>query len=94
MTPDVKSHIAADFNSDGIVDMGAYEFVPQVPGDFNRDGFVNSADLSLFQACATGPGIKYDPSQLPQPSPGQASTAVMPGRAARSRFAEIPAWPH
>jgi hypothetical protein len=49
-----------------VVDMGAYEFVPSLPADFNHDGFVDSGDLSIFAACATRALVPYDPAQLPQ----------------------------
>jgi hypothetical protein len=40
------------------------------PGDFDGDGDVDGGtgspgDLEAFQACVTGPGIAYDPSNLP-----------------------------
>ncbi len=38
---------------EGIVDRGAYESVPAIPGDFNDDGDVDLADFAQFQACAT-----------------------------------------
>ena len=42
-----------------IVDMSAYEFIPVIPGDFDRDGDVDLADLAAFQACFSGPGAAY-----------------------------------
>jgi hypothetical protein len=38
--------------------------------DFDGNGFVDANDLSVFEACATGPAIPYDPANLPEPSPG------------------------
>jgi hypothetical protein len=40
----------------GIVDMGAYEFIP---GDFDRDGDVDLADFGYFQGCFNGPNRPY-----------------------------------
>jgi len=57
-----------------IVDMGAYEFVPVLPSDFDRDGDVDPVDLDVFKACATGPAIPYNPAALPEPEPGCALT--------------------
>jgi parallel beta-helix repeat protein len=53
-----------------IVDMGAYEFVPVMPGDFNRDGYVDADDVSILRACGTGPSLPYNPSALPDAEPG------------------------
>jgi len=49
-----------------IVDMGAYESHPPRPGDFDFDNDVDQADLSMFEACSTGPSIPYNPASLPQ----------------------------
>jgi len=38
---------------------------PFAPADIDFDGFVSQADMDQFAACATGPGIPYDPRQLP-----------------------------
>lgn len=35
------------------------------PADFNQDCFVDEQDVSIFQACATGPMVVYDPQDLP-----------------------------
>jgi hypothetical protein len=40
------------------VDMGAYEFVPPLPGDYDHDGDADNDDLPLFEDCGTGPGIE------------------------------------
>ncbi|NLE59425.1 MAG: hypothetical protein GX616_13770 [Planctomycetes bacterium] len=60
----------------GVVDMGAYEFVGSTPvhitGDFDDDCDVDGdgGDLDVFEACATGPGVAYNPAALPEPEPG------------------------
>lgn len=41
----------------GIVDMGAYEFIPVIPGDSDRHGNVDLNDSAAFQACASGPAV-------------------------------------
>ena len=33
--------------------------------DFNMDGLVNLDDFDLFESCATGPQVPYDPGDLP-----------------------------
>jgi parallel beta-helix repeat protein len=43
-----------------IVDMGAYEFIPVIPGDFNHDGYVDSEDYTIFETCASGPAIPHN----------------------------------
>ncbi len=40
------------------------------PADLNIDGRIDAADLAIFAACATGPGIPYNPAALPEPPPG------------------------
>jgi hypothetical protein len=46
-----------------IVDMGAYEYFPTVPPDFDYDGDVDSDDYNHFEDCATGPAIpQTDPA--------------------------------
>lgn len=35
-----------------------------VAADLDRDGDVDSADWALFEGCATGPGVLYDPQAL------------------------------
>ena len=42
-----------------VVDMGAYEFIPAIPGDFNDDGLVDGRDRDIFAACVTGAAIPY-----------------------------------
>jgi len=39
------------------VDIGADEYKPPVPGDFNGDGDVDLDDLVAFQACIRGPAV-------------------------------------
>jgi len=34
-------------------------------GDLDRDGDVDTDDVDLFEKCATGPGLSYDPESLP-----------------------------
>jgi hypothetical protein len=41
-----------------IVDMGAYEFIPVIPGDLEGDGDVDEADVAEFATCASGPGVE------------------------------------
>jgi len=53
-----------------IVDMGAYEFFPTAKADFDADGDVDSDDLLVLEACATGPAVPYNPTALPEPEPG------------------------
>jgi hypothetical protein len=36
-----------------------------VAADFNQNGVVNAADLTIFVACAMGPAIPYHPAALP-----------------------------
>ena len=42
-----------------IVDMGAYEYVPVVPCDYNHDGDVDLDDFATFEACVSGPTVPY-----------------------------------
>ncbi|HOW72081.1 MAG TPA: right-handed parallel beta-helix repeat-containing protein [Phycisphaerae bacterium] len=42
-----------------VVDMGAYEFIPVIPGDFDHDGDVDGHDLDLLVACTSGPAILF-----------------------------------
>ncbi|NLE56992.1 MAG: hypothetical protein GX616_01425 [Planctomycetes bacterium] len=37
----------------------------QIAADFDGDEDVDSDDLTIFESCASGPGIAYDPDQLP-----------------------------
>jgi len=53
-----------------IVDMGAYEFFPTAKADFDADGDVDGDDLTVFEACATGPAIPYNLAELPESDPG------------------------
>jgi hypothetical protein len=43
----------------GVVDMGAYEYVLPIPGDFDSDGDVDRDDFNEFEDCASGPAIPY-----------------------------------
>jgi len=65
-----------------IVDIGAYEAFPTVRADFSRDGYVDAEDLEMFEACATGPMVFYDPAALPGPLPGCSLTPGGDGRIA------------
>jgi len=51
-------------SSTGDLGSPGFHFITR-PGDLNGDGWVNEHDLQLFLACATGPGIPYDPQALP-----------------------------
>ena len=42
-----------------IVDIGAYEFIPMIPGDFDHDGDVDIDDLNTVLACISGSAIPY-----------------------------------
>jgi hypothetical protein len=48
-----------------LVDMGAYEYQPTAPADFNDDGQVDTVDLGVFLACSTGPAVIYNADGLP-----------------------------
>jgi hypothetical protein len=37
--------------------------------DLNCDRHVDGSDLDIFEACATGPGVPYNPAALPEPAP-------------------------
>ncbi|GMV95846.1 MAG: hypothetical protein AMXMBFR83_02160 [Phycisphaerae bacterium] len=39
-----------------VVDLGAYEYIP---GDFDRDGDIDGADVGAFNACASASGVAY-----------------------------------
>ncbi len=41
----------------GTVDMGAYEFIPEIPFDSDHDGDVDAGDLAVFESCSSGPGV-------------------------------------
>jgi formylglycine-generating enzyme len=57
---DMRSHPASeDYN------VGFRVCLLAIPGDFNQDGRVDSHDFEIFQACASGPGVAYDPDDLP-----------------------------
>lgn len=71
LTPD--SGLTGGAGGTAIVDMGAYEFLPPNPADFNGDSRVDAIDLALFQACMTGPSIPYQPAN---PPPGCILTPV------------------
>jgi hypothetical protein len=40
-----------------IVDMGAYEFFPPIPGDFDSDKDVDASDMTAFEACVSGADV-------------------------------------
>jgi hypothetical protein len=54
-TPDTGNGLAP------IVDMGAYEFIPDFPGDFDDDGDVDRLDAIAFADCASGPAVPVAP---------------------------------
>lgn len=39
--------------------------VPNVPADLDHDADVDGADCAMFQGCLTGPGLPYNPADLP-----------------------------
>jgi len=41
-----------------------------VPADFDCDADVDGGDFRVFETCATGPAIPYNPAVLPEPAPG------------------------
>lgn len=61
--PDPPDYVA-------VVDMGAYEYQPSNPGDFDDDGDVDLDDYSTLATCMTGPngGVPPDchPADLDQ----------------------------
>jgi hypothetical protein len=77
--PDVSDPNQTDSDGDGWADPcdqcpGTISGVPvdatgcpttAIPGDFDRDGDVDSNDHDLFEACATGTAISYDLGSLP-----------------------------
>ncbi|HOW72598.1 MAG TPA: right-handed parallel beta-helix repeat-containing protein [Phycisphaerae bacterium] len=46
-----------------IVDIGAYEFMPGIAGDFDGDGDVDQDDLRVLEGCASGPLVPRDGSE-------------------------------
>lgn len=42
-----------------IVDMGSYELVSPLPGDFDQDGDIDNLDINAFITCASGPAIPF-----------------------------------
>ena len=55
-----------DFNSDGHCNLEAYELgiPPVVIADLDSDGDVDLDDVSVFERCATGPAVAYEPDNL------------------------------
>ncbi len=49
-----------------IVDMGAYEFIPPIPGDFDGNGYVDSSDRAFFTSCATRSNVPQTDPDCPQ----------------------------
>jgi len=45
-----------------VVDIGAFEFVPAVPGDRDGDGDVDLADLGDLETCTSGPNMEAAPA--------------------------------
>jgi len=46
-------------------------YAPVSPGsDFDADGDVDADDLGIFESCATGPAVPYNPAALPESAPG------------------------
>jgi hypothetical protein len=37
--------------------MGAYEYIPAIPGDADRDRDVDAEDLAVFIDCRSGPAV-------------------------------------
>jgi len=68
-TPDCR-WLAGSCGNSPVVDIGAYEFVSIIPGDFDNSGTVDNDDLSMFLACLTGPATPYTPANLPAAPPG------------------------
>jgi len=44
-----------------IVDRGAYEFIPAIPGDLDQNGTVDLDDVSAFAGCMAGPDVTTPP---------------------------------
>ena len=55
--PTDLDHHARVIGATPLVDMGAYEFIPAVPGDFDANGHVDDKDLQALTACTTGPDM-------------------------------------
>jgi hypothetical protein len=48
---------ALSWDTSNLYVTGVLSVGPVVPADFDRDGDVDSADMDLFESCASGPGI-------------------------------------
>ena len=51
--------IATGQGTPPIVDMGAFETLPPIPGDLDLDDDIDLADLKSFRSCMSGAGIPY-----------------------------------
>lgn len=66
-TAETQSNASGALFTSVTVDVTGGSVVPTIgpsgiPGDFNSNCFVNSDDLLLFEACASGPGIPPGPN--------------------------------
>lgn len=65
--------MATSINAEGLIAMAAglissediFLATPLAPADFDADKDVDTTDLSVFQACFSGPTVPYDPDNLP-----------------------------
>ncbi|HRY67882.1 MAG TPA: hypothetical protein P5159_02310 [Phycisphaerae bacterium] len=57
--------------------------------DFDQDGDVDADDLEMFEDCATGPAVPYNPAVLPEPEPGCTLTPDGNGQIAADFDADI-----
>ncbi len=62
---DAPATADAGIGTPPFVDLGAYEFVPSIPGDFNADGDVDLPDHANFGACISGPAGVIGPGCSP-----------------------------
>ncbi len=65
----LTSHPSMSVIDQIVVDTICVPEPPTAPFDFDRDGDVDGQDLDVFEACATGPAILYDPDNLPPGCP-------------------------